>query len=89
MPVAVVPVALMGAFIGLNLFGFSINVLTLFGLVLGIGEDLGGQDHPRLQDALIVIDVVQEQVKRLGQRRFDGRIIHSARFFAPPVTFKP
>ena len=33
------------------------------GLVLGIGEDLGGRDHPRLQDALIVIDVVQKGVE--------------------------
>ena len=33
------------------------------GLVLGIGEDLGGRDHPRLQDALIVIDVVQKGIE--------------------------
>jgi multidrug efflux pump len=36
-PTIVVPVALFGAMIGLNLMGYSINVLTLLGLVLAIG----------------------------------------------------
>ena len=37
-PTLVVPVALMGAFIGMEIFGFSINQLTLFGMVLAIGS---------------------------------------------------
>jgi HAE1 family hydrophobic/amphiphilic exporter-1 len=36
-PATTVPVTIIGAFIGLALFGFSVNLLTLFGLVLAIG----------------------------------------------------
>ncbi len=50
-PTLVVPVALLGAFIGMNLFGFSINVLTLFGLVLAIGI--------LVDDAIVVVENVE------------------------------
>jgi hypothetical protein len=43
-PTLVVPVALMGAMIGMYLFDFSINQLTLFGMVLAIGI-VGGRCH--------------------------------------------
>ncbi len=36
-PVVAVPVSLIGTLAGMYLFGFSINMLTLFGLVLAIG----------------------------------------------------
>ena len=36
-PTIVVPIALAGACLGLWLLGFSINVLTLFGMVMAIG----------------------------------------------------
>src|SRR4029453_16755057 len=36
-PATTVPVTIVGAFVGLALFGFSVNLLTLFGLVLAIG----------------------------------------------------
>src|SRR3546814_3979414 len=36
-PTIVVPIALLGSCIGLWMLGFSINVLTLFGMVLAIG----------------------------------------------------
>jgi multidrug efflux pump len=50
-PTLVVPVALMGAFIGMELFGFSINQLTLFGMVLAIGIVV--------DDAIVVIESVE------------------------------
>ncbi len=50
-PTLVVPVALMGAFIGMALFGFSINQLTLFGMVLAIGIVV--------DDAIVVIESVE------------------------------
>ncbi len=52
-PVAAIPVSLIGTFAGMQLFGFSVNLLTLFGLVLSIG---------------IVVDnaiIVMENVERL------------------------
>ena len=36
-PATTVPVTIIGAFAGLAMFGFSVNLLTLFGLVLAIG----------------------------------------------------
>jgi multidrug efflux pump len=50
-PTLVVPVALMGAFIGMSAFGFSINQLTLFGMVLAIGIVV--------DDAIVVIESVE------------------------------
>ena len=57
-PTLVVPVALMGAFIGMNLFGFSINVLTLFGLVLAIGI--------LVDDAIVVVENVERIMAEEG-----------------------
>jgi len=50
-PTLVVPVALMGAFIGMAVFGYSINQLTLFGMVLAIGIVV--------DDAIVVIESVE------------------------------
>jgi len=54
-PMLVVPVALMGAFIGMYAFGFTINQLTLFGMVLAIGIVV--------DDAIVVIENV-ERIER-------------------------
>ncbi len=50
-PAVVVPVALAGATAGLYAFGFSINVLTLFAMVLGIGI--------LVDDAIVVVENVE------------------------------
>ena len=50
-PTLVVPVALMGAFIGMAVFGYSINQLTLFDMVLAIGIVV--------DDAIVVIESVE------------------------------
>jgi multidrug efflux pump len=47
-PVLAVPVSIIGTFLGLQLLGFSINTLTLFGLVLAIGIVV--------DDAIVVIE---------------------------------
>jgi len=57
-PTLVVPVAVMGAFIGMGLFGFSINVLTLFGLVLAIGI--------LVDDAIVVVENVERIMREEG-----------------------
>ncbi len=36
-PLVAVPVAVVGTFAAMAIFGFSLNTLTLFGLVLAIG----------------------------------------------------
>jgi multidrug efflux pump len=50
-PTLVVPIALAGACLGLWLFGFSINVLSLFAMVLAIGI--------LVDDAIVVIENVE------------------------------
>lgn len=57
-PTLVVPIALAGACLGLWLFGFSINVLTLFGMVLAIGI--------LVDDAIIVIENVERIMSEEG-----------------------
>ena len=53
-PVLAVPVSIVGAFAGMYAFGFSINLLTLFGLVLAIGIVV--------DDAIIVIENVERHM---------------------------
>ncbi len=57
-PTMVVPIALMGTFAGMLLFGFSINVLTLFGLVLAIGI--------LVDDAIVVVENVERIMSEEG-----------------------
>ncbi len=50
-PFAAVPVSLIGTFAGLYVFGYSINTLTLFGMVLAIGIVV--------DDAIVVLENVE------------------------------
>src|SRR5207344_1082332 len=50
-PIAAVPVSLIGTFAGLFLLGYSINTLTLFGMVLAIGIVV--------DDAIVVLENVE------------------------------
>lgn len=57
-PVLAMLVSIIGAFAGLYILGFSINTLTLFGLVLAIGTVV--------DDAIVVIENVDRNVRELG-----------------------
>jgi len=54
-PAIVVPVAIIGTFFFMNLFGFSINLLTLFALVLAIGIVV--------DDAIVVVEAVHAKME--------------------------
>ena len=54
-PAIAIPVSLIGTFIFMNLMGYSINTITLFGLVLAIGIVV--------DDAIIVIENVERLMK--------------------------
>lgn len=71
-PAAVIPVCLIGSFLIMMLFGFSINLLTLLALVLAIG--LGGWSHCRAR-------------KRAAARRYARRAAIGGRgaWVAPSV----
>ena len=57
-PTIVVPVALLGTFAMMLAFGFSINVLTMFGLVLAIGI--------LVDDAIVVVENVERIMAEEG-----------------------
>ena len=57
-PTIVVPVALTGALAGLYVFGYSINVLTLFAMVLAIGIVV--------DDAIVVVEAVERIMRSEG-----------------------
>ena len=54
-PMCTVPVSLLGAFIMFPVLGFSVNVLTMFGLVLAIGIVV--------DDAIVVVEAVQHHIE--------------------------
>jgi hydrophobic/amphiphilic exporter-1 (mainly G- bacteria), HAE1 family len=53
-PLLAVPVSLIGTFIAFPLFGFSVNTLTLFGMVLAIGLVV--------DDAIVVVEAVERHI---------------------------
>jgi multidrug efflux pump subunit AcrB len=55
-PLAAVPVAIIGTFASLAVWGFSINLLTLFGLILAVGIVV--------DDAIVVVEAVQHQLEK-------------------------
>ena len=54
-PLLAVPVSLVGTFIFFPIFGFSINTLSLFGLVLAIGLVV--------DDAIVVVEAVERHIE--------------------------
>src|SRR3546814_360345 len=65
-PTLVIPVALMGTFVGLWVLGFTINQLSLFGMVLAIGIVV--------DDAIIVIENVERIMTEEGLSPKDATI---------------
>ena len=57
-PAIAVPVAIIGTFFFMQLFGFTINLLTLFALVLAIGIVV--------DDAIVVVEAVHTKMERTG-----------------------
>ncbi len=55
-PIVAIPISLVGTFFMMSVFGFSINNLTLFGLVLAIGIVV--------DDAIVVVENVERNIER-------------------------
>ncbi|KAF1009805.1 MAG: Efflux pump membrane transporter BepE [Pseudomonas fluorescens] len=62
-PLVAVPVSLIGTFAVMHLFGFSLNALSLFGLVLAIGIVV--------DDAIVVVENVERNIE-LGLEPFEA-----------------
>ena len=65
-PVIAIPVSIIGTFAGMYLLGFSINLLTLFGLVLAIGIVV--------DDAIVVLENVERIMRTEGKSPRDAAI---------------
>jgi hydrophobe/amphiphile efflux-1 (HAE1) family protein len=69
-PAIAVPVAILGTFFFMQLFGFSINLLTLFALILAIGIVV--------DDAIVVVEAVHAKMehKRLSPKVATHEAMH-------------
>ncbi|AXY41049.1 multidrug efflux RND transporter permease subunit [Halomonas sp. JS92-SW72] len=65
-PVVAIPVSLVGTFAGMLAFGFSVNLLTLFGLVLAIGIVV--------DNAIIVLENVDRLINEQGMKAREAAI---------------
>ncbi|WP_282456180.1 efflux RND transporter permease subunit [Chitinophaga sedimenti] len=65
-PAIAVPVAIIGTFFFMQLFGFSINLLTLFALVLAIGIVV--------DDAIVVVEAVHSKMERVNMNAKDATV---------------
>ncbi|HEX7046121.1 MAG TPA: multidrug efflux RND transporter permease subunit [Gammaproteobacteria bacterium] len=65
-PTLAVPVSLIGTFAGLHLLGYSINTLTLFGMVLAIGIVV--------DDAIVVLENVERIMREEGRSAYDAAV---------------
>lgn len=69
-PTLAVPVSLVGAFFFMQIFGLSINLITLFALVLAIGIVV--------DDAIVVVEAVHEKMhaKNLSPYKATQEVLH-------------
>ena len=74
-PVIAIPLSLIGAFFAMLMFGFSVNLLTLLALVLGIGLVV--------DDAIIIVENVNRHLDE-GMKPFEASIA-AARELATPI----
>src|SRR6266403_2734896 len=86
-PLLAVPVALVGAFMVFPLLGFSINTLSLFGLVLAIGLVV--------DDAIVVVEAVEQHIERglspraataQAMREVSGPVVALALILSPALA---
>ncbi|HKE39281.1 MAG TPA: efflux RND transporter permease subunit [Casimicrobiaceae bacterium] len=75
-PLIAMPLSLIGAFFGMLVLGYSINLLTLLALVLAIGLVV--------DDAIIVVENVDRHMKEEGKPPFEASI-QAARELGGPI----
>ena len=75
-PATTVPVTIIGAFAGMAALGFSVNLSTLFGIVLAIGIVV--------DDAIVIVEGVSKYIER-GMSGHDAAIRAMDELFGPVV----
>ncbi len=76
-PIAVIPVSLIGAFFVMYACGFSINVLTMLAVVLSVGLVV--------DDAIVVTENIYSRIER-GMKPFDAGIEGSKEIFFAVIS---
>jgi HAE1 family hydrophobic/amphiphilic exporter-1 len=77
-PAVTIPVSLVGTFAFVKLFGFSINTLTLFGIVLATGIVV--------DDAIVVIENIERHMREERKHALEAAIDAMAEVFSAVVV---
>ncbi|WP_294041015.1 efflux RND transporter permease subunit [Thiolapillus sp.] len=77
-PTIAILVSIVGAFVGMLALGFSINLLTLFGLVLAIGIVC--------DDAIVVVENVERNLKEFSMTPMDATITAMKEVTGPVIA---
>ena len=88
-PILTIPVSLVGAFMFFPAVGFSVNTLSLLGLVLAVGLVV--------DDAIVVVEAISAKIEqenlpaRPRSKRWTRWAVHSSglRWCFPPFSFRP
>jgi multidrug efflux pump len=76
-PVVAIPVSLIGAVFLMQLFGFTLNLLTLLAVVLSVGLVV--------DDAIVVVENVERHI-RLGKTPFQAALVGARELVGPIVA---
>src|SRR4051812_14224378 len=77
-PVIAVPISLIGTFAGMYVLGFSINLLTLFGLVLAIGIVV--------DDAIVVLENIERIMRTQRKSQREAAVLAMQQVSGPVVA---
>jgi multidrug efflux pump len=76
-PVVAIPISLIGAVFLMQIFGFTINLLTLLAIVLSVGLVV--------DDAIVVVENVERHIRE-GQTPFDAAILGARELVGPIIA---
>jgi multidrug efflux pump len=76
-PVVAIPLSLIGAFFLMQVFGFTINLLTLLAIVLSVGLVV--------DDAIVVVENVQRHLSE-GQSSLDAALLGARELVGPVIA---
>ncbi len=75
-PATTVPVTIIGAFVAMDMLGYSVNLSTLFGVVLAIGIVV--------DDAIVIVEAVSRYIER-GMSGHDAAVKAMGELFGPII----
>ncbi len=76
-PIMAIPISLIGAVFVMQVFGFSVNLLTLLAIVLSVGLVV--------DDAIVVVENVERHIRE-GKNRIDAALLGARELVGPVVA---